>query len=104
MSRRHPAGTGDPLLDGRLNELLDEMGVRYNRDLIFDILVAGVGLALDEADRLDLKITSAAVREMRNAFRMFAPYRTAKKVTIFGSARATVTDPLYVQARDLAGE
>jgi hypothetical protein len=40
---------------------------------------------------------------MREAFKVFAPYREVPKVTIFGSARTRPDDPLYVQTRDLAG-
>ena len=51
---------------------------------------------------LDLKITSATLKEMRAAFRAFAPYTDVPKVTIFGSARTLPTDPSYAQARDFA--
>lgn len=104
MTSRPRYRTGDADLDRRIDELLDATGVTANRDVLFDVLVSGVRLALDEADRLDLKITSAALREMRTAYRAFAPYRMAKKVTIFGSARTETTDPLYAQTRDLARE
>ena len=53
-------------------------------------------------DTLDLKIASAALEEMREAFKMFAPFRDIPKVTIFGSARTQMADPLYMQARDVA--
>ena len=33
---------------------------------------------------------------------MFAPYRAARKVAIFGSARTKPDDPLYLQTRELA--
>jgi uncharacterized protein (TIGR00730 family) len=39
---------------------------------------------------------------MREAFRVFAPYNDVRKVTVFGSARALRTDPLYEHARELA--
>ena len=39
---------------------------------------------------------------MRHAFHVFAPYRAARKVAIFGSARTQPDDPLYEQARELA--
>ena len=39
---------------------------------------------------------------MRAAYRVFAPYRHERKVSIFGSARTKPDDPLYAQARDLA--
>ncbi|HEX8771518.1 MAG TPA: hypothetical protein VF711_12190, partial [Acidimicrobiales bacterium] len=93
--------TGDPELDRRLNELLEAANTSENVDQLFEILVSAVGLATDEADRLDLKITNAALKEMREAFRVFAPYREVPKVTIFGSARTLPDDPLYSQTRDL---
>ena len=39
---------------------------------------------------------------MHAAFRVFAPYKEQRKVSIFGSARTKPDDPLYAQARDLA--
>ncbi len=94
--------TGRPDLDQRIVELLDEIGVTEDREVLFEILASGVRLAGDGADRLDLKITSAALKEMRAAFRAFAPYRDVPKVTIFGSARTDRDDPSYGQARDVA--
>ena len=94
--------TGDPALDAKLVELLDAVGADEDRDLLFEVLVSGVKLAGDGADRLDLKITSAALKEMRSAFRAFAPYRDRPKATIFGSARTKVDHPTYLQAKDLA--
>ncbi|MUH50172.1 MAG: TIGR00730 family Rossman fold protein [Actinobacteria bacterium] len=41
---------------------------------------------------------------MRDAYGMFAPYRGRPKVTIFGSARTAQDDPLYLQARRVAGQ
>jgi uncharacterized protein (TIGR00730 family) len=82
--------------------VLVDAGATSDVDLLFEILVSGVRLAGDGADRLDLKITNAALKEMREAFRVFAPYRHVPKVTIFGSARTLPDDPLYLQTRDLA--
>src|SRR5436190_456168 len=79
--------TGDAELDQQLREILEELDVEQDRDVLFEVLVSAVRLAQDHADRLDLKITSATLKEMRTAFRAFAPYRNVPKVTIFGSAR-----------------
>ncbi|HWE54818.1 MAG TPA: LOG family protein [Acidimicrobiales bacterium] len=86
----------------RLNDLLDSLGVKANRDQLLEILETVVRLAEHQTDRLDLKITSAALKEMAEAFAMFAPYKRERKITMFGSARTLATDPLYAQARDLA--
>jgi uncharacterized protein (TIGR00730 family) len=103
ISDRPRYRTGDPQLDQRLLDLLDAAGAARDVDQLFEILVTVVKLAGDQPDRLNLKITNAAVREMRDAFRLFAPYRHVPKVTIFGSARTLPDDPLYLQTRDLAG-
>ena len=100
MARRR-LRTEDAELDALIADLLDRAGVDEDRDLLLDILATAVRLAGDEADRLDLKIVRAVLREMRASFAA-AAYQGAPKVTIFGSARTTAEDPLYVQARELA--
>jgi uncharacterized protein (TIGR00730 family) len=103
MAERLPRyRTGDGDLDRRIIELLDAADIHDNRDQLFEIFAAAVRLGRDDADRLDLKITNAALREMRNAFNVFAPYHDVPKVTIFGSARTQPDDPLYAQTRDVA--
>jgi uncharacterized protein (TIGR00730 family) len=97
-----PGSTGDRELDTRLESLLDEVGVTANRDQLRELLVSTIRMAQGQADRLDLKIANAALREMREGFEVFAPYRDVRKITMFGSARTHPTDPLYSQARDLA--
>ena len=103
MTERLPRyRTGAPELDQRITDLLDAAGATANRDQLFEILVSAVGLAGDEVERLDLKITNAALKELRGAFRVFRPYRSVRKATMFGSARTLPDDPLYAQARDTA--
>jgi uncharacterized protein (TIGR00730 family) len=101
-SRRRPTRTGNPELDGLLDQLVDAVGVTANRDQVLDMLTTVVRLAHDDADRLDLKIANAALKEMREGFELFARYRDHRKITMFGSARTLPSDPLYAQARDLA--
>ncbi len=55
-------------------------------------------LASDGSSRGDLKIISRTMRELRYAFKVFAPYRNRRKVTVFGSARTPPEDPSYQQA------
>ncbi len=90
------------MTDDLVQQLLAESGATANRDVLRDILRTAAGLAGDDADRLDLKITAAALKEMRAAFAMFAPLKGTPMVTIFGSARTHPDDPLYDQARSLA--
>ena len=55
--------------------------------------MSALRLARDRADRGDLKIANAALKEMRHSFHVFAPYRSARKVAIFGSARTLARRP-----------
>jgi uncharacterized protein (TIGR00730 family) len=55
----------------------------------------------DGSTRGDLKILSRTLRELRYAFKVFAPYRHLRKVTIFGSARTKPGAPAYLQAVEL---
>src|SRR4051812_47815198 len=103
MTERQRYRTGDSGLDEQLLQVLETAGAARDVDQLFEILVSAARLAGDGADRLDLKITNAALKEMREAFKVFAPYREVPKVTIFGSARTLPDDPLYLQTRDLAG-
>jgi len=96
--------TDAPIDRARIDELLDEAGAVRNRDLLGDVLRTALALAGDDADRLDLKIASAALREMRTAFNVFKPYEERSKVTMFGSARILPDDPVYHQTRRLAAD
>ncbi len=93
-----PAGAqGDAL-----RALIDSM-VPASRRAIAKTLIAGaLDLVQGDASTLDMKIASAALAEMHEAFEMFAAHRGIPKVTIFGSARTRDTEPLYGAARDVA--
>jgi uncharacterized protein (TIGR00730 family) len=92
----------DPRREHLVDELLDSIGVSARRDLYRAILGTVVHLAEERTDALDLKLASAALAEMAEAFKVFRPFRDAHKVTFFGSARTRPEDPLYLQARELS--
>jgi uncharacterized protein (TIGR00730 family) len=58
-------------------------------------------LLRDHANRGDIKLLNTALKELRYAFKVFAPYRQRRKVTIFGSARLPADNPAYHQAVEL---
>jgi uncharacterized protein (TIGR00730 family) len=98
--------TGDEQLDAQIADLVASLGDVRDGDLIFELVVSSLRFAIDRATRGDLKMANAALKEMRYAFNVFAPYRSSRKAAIFGSARTKQDDPLYAQtvrlARDLA--
>lgn len=101
-SRQARYRTGDPDLDTTVATLVKQVGAGENADLISELLVTSLRLARDHASRGDLKVANAALKEMRHTFHVFAPYRDAFKISIFGSARTEPDDPLYDQTRRLA--
>jgi uncharacterized protein (TIGR00730 family) len=94
--------TGDAELDKQIAALIAQIGDVHDGDLVFEMIVSAVRLARDRASRGDLKIANAALKEMRYAFSVFEPYRSARKAAIFGSARTRRDDPLYDQTVALA--
>jgi uncharacterized protein (TIGR00730 family) len=67
-------------------------------DLIEQIKESADKLAADQPSRGDLKILSRTMRELRYAFKVFSPYRSRRKVTVFGSARTRPDKASYQQA------
>ncbi len=55
-------------------------------------------LIRDQANRGDIKLLNTALKELRYAFKVFAPYRHRRKVTVFGSARLPSDHAAYQQA------
>lgn len=72
--------------------------LRQQSELIDEIKATADALQQDGAARGDLKILSRALRELRYAFKVFAPYRRNRKVTVFGSARTQPGQKSWQQA------
>lgn len=93
-----------PLADivAQIDEWLQAQNGAGNADQLAGIMRTVVRLANDNARRGDVKILNRAMQELRHAFRIFAPYRQIRKVSIFGSTRVEESDPYYRLARSLA--
>jgi uncharacterized protein (TIGR00730 family) len=104
MARLPRYRTGDAELDQQIADLVGSLGDVHDTDLVFEMMVSAVRLARDRASRGDMKMASAALKEMRYAFSVFEPYRSARKAAIFGSARTARDDPLYEQTVAIARE
>ncbi len=93
--------TGDPKVDERLREMVAELNPS-DAQMVFEMMTSALELAKDPISRLDRKIANTALKEMRYAFSVFAPYRNVRKVTIFGSSRTAKGRPEYGLARDFS--
>jgi uncharacterized protein (TIGR00730 family) len=86
----------------QIDEWLRARNGSADNEQLAGILRTVVKLAQDNAARGDLKILNRAMQELRHAFRVFAPYRHVRKVSIFGSTRAQESDAYYHLARSVA--
>lgn len=102
MDRLPRYRTGDEELDASVEALVDGLGPTDDPDLVFEMVATVLRLARDGADRGEMKLVNAALKEMRYSFHVFSSYRASRKAAIFGSARTRPDDPLYEQARRLA--
>ncbi len=85
-------------LDSAAAEAVKSLDRQRIADLIAQIKESADKLAADQPSRGDLKILSRTMRELRYAFKVFSPYRSRRKVTVFGSARTRPDKPAYQQA------
>src|SRR5580658_2251258 len=90
----------DPQLRSRIEELIKFKGGGYNEPEVADIIENALKILTDVEDSGDVRVIQTAVRELRYAFKMFAPYAHKRKVTIFGSARTQPSKIEYQQAVD----
>ena len=81
-------------------EILDAEDVPAERRGYYQqLLTTALKLYEDGAETGDLKITNTALKELRYAYKVFAPYASVRKVTVFGSARATSSEAATDSAR-----
>ena len=92
----------DERLAQLVEQVLRELQDYPHLDLLRDVFVTGVKLALENCSRGDLKILRASIKELRYGFKVFAGYRDVRKVTIFGSARTGSERPEFQVAQQLA--
>ena len=88
----------DPELERRILELIKFRGGGHNEAEVADIVGNALKLLADVKDTGDVRVIQTALRELRYAFRLFAPYAHVRKVTIFGSARTQPDKVEYQQA------
>ena len=83
----------DPQLRSKIEELIKFKGGGHNEAEVTDIIENALKVLSDVKDTGDVRVIQTALRELRYAFRIFAPYAHKRKVTIFGSARTAATKP-----------
>jgi uncharacterized protein (TIGR00730 family) len=86
------------LLADMLPRLQAETGLAREEQLVREMMETSLKLLRDGTSLGDIKLLNAALRELRYAFKVFAPYRDVPKVSIFGSARTPEDAPAFKTA------
>jgi len=94
--------SADAELRRRVQDLIAYKGGGHNEENVADIIENALKLLKDVQDSGDVRVIQTAVRELRYAFKLFAPYSHVRKVAVFGSARTLPTRPEYQQAIEFA--
>lgn len=81
-----------------VSELITAAGGGHNPDIVEDIIINGLKILKDVKNRGDARVIQTSIRELRYAFRLFAPYENIRKITVFGSARTEPSRLIYKQA------
>jgi uncharacterized protein (TIGR00730 family) len=89
--------------NGPLDEMIDDL-IRASEgigrpELVREMIIASLKAGQEADEGADLKLMNSTLKEMRFTSKVFGPYRSTRKVTVFGSARTEPDDPVYEMAR-----
>ena len=91
-----------PDIQQTINDLIGECAEHeadaFRIKLVRDLVTTALKLIPDGRDTGELKLMTAAMKELRYAYRVFGAYPEPHKVTIFGSARTPEDHPDYLAA------
>jgi uncharacterized protein (TIGR00730 family) len=85
--KRSEGRPANPELRRRIEELIHSQGGGFNPEIVADVIENALKLLTDVEHRGDARVIQTTLRELRHAFRVFAPYSERRKITLFGSAR-----------------
>src|SRR5512139_838655 len=93
-------GAADELID----RLIGLVGDVHHPEIVREMIIAALKAGLEDEEKADLKLMNTTLKEMRFTAKIFGPYSSLKKVTVFGSARTNHNEPVYAMARELGRE
>ena len=93
--------TGSPELDAAVVAVVEAAQLRRDEDLLTEMVATVVKIARESSDRGDVKIVNTALRELRQSYLTFAPFRDRRKASIFGSARIAPNTAAYLAAEHM---
>jgi len=95
----HFTRTNGPV-DDAIDELLELAGCPGHADLVREMILCAIKAGQEGNIRAHMKLMNTTLKEMRFTGKVFGPYRTVRKVTVFGSARTRSDEPIYGMAKE----
>lgn len=89
-----------PEFETRVRQLVADWGAEKSPELIEELIITALKMGRDKMGAGDLKLMNRSLKELRYAAKIFAPYRDARKVVIFGSARTAPNEPVAQLAEE----
>jgi len=88
-------------IDEAIDNLMDMSGGIRRPGIVREMILASLKAGQEDDGHFDLKMMNHSIKEMRFAAKIFSPYREARKVSVFGSARTAPTSSTYRMAKAL---
>jgi uncharacterized protein (TIGR00730 family) len=82
-------------VDESIYNLIGLSGDIQRPEIVRDMIIAALKAGQEDDGQVDLKLMDTSLKEMRFTAKTFQPYRNARKVTVFGSARTLPEDSIY---------
>lgn len=85
-----------------INRLVSKIGKKDNEKYLKEIIASICKLPEIDINSGDWKLMARSIKELKNSFQAFTPYRDKRKVAIFGSARTPQDNPLFKMAEEFS--
>lgn len=96
----HFTRTNGPV-DEAIDRLIEVAGDVHHPEIVREMIIAALMAGKEDDERADLKLMNSTLKEMRFTSKIFGPYSSIKKVTVFGSARTKRDEAVYRMADQL---
>lgn len=83
------------VIDEQIAALIGLAGAEHSSRLVREMILTALKAGQEIDYPADLKLMRTTMKEMRFTSKIFAPHRSRRKVTIFGSARTAHSEPIY---------
>lgn len=85
--------------DTAIDELMELVNGIEEKGFVREMILAALKAGQENNGKAHMKLMNTTMKEMRFTGKIFSPYSTTRKVTVFGSARTRTEEPIYEMAR-----